>query len=250
MIITRKIIDCQSPADETFYQRKFTIVRCVLKKGELDYEGAVSAAKEMARSTSSGYANDSAYRREIQRKEIDAFSGIITEKGWELFLNYLFGPVAAPTPFVDINKQIDIRLSSAKVIEVRSSFVRNGVKFGLCSERHNFRNIGPYQNSIKPGEIQKDYYCGALITSEKSKLLDLETVEFYLVGSSTWEMMMTIGHEVTLSEDNHPLLTPGNYRVIEYINTLDVGQFVNHLVKEECYSVINRLDSLSVTVYC
>src|SRR5690606_2371300 len=123
---------------------------------------------------------------------------VLAEEGWKQFINSYFNKIAHSTQFTSAAHQIDIMLENGELAEVRSSFPRNGVKFALCSYRYNFKNIGPYSNSVKPGEIQKHFYLGVLFNTKKHLLLDSKEVVFTLVGGSTWQMMVTKGINVNL----------------------------------------------------
>src|SRR5690606_1457817 len=109
-----------------------------------------------------------------------------------------------------------------------SSCPRNGVKFALCNTSANFKNIGPYSNSIKPGEVQKNLYLAVLFDTQKADLLTAETVTFSLVGGSTWDMMVNRGVNVALTPwDDDSFAVRSTYRVVYLNNALDATQVIN-----------------------
>src|SRR5690606_35110536 len=117
--------------------------------------------------------------------------------------------VVKETDYTAPNNQIDLKtLHSDKTIEVRSSFPRNGVAFAICSQNHEFDILGPYQNSYKPEEIQKDFYLRTLyhVPNPASFLEYYKKDGFtvYLTGGATWEMMAddTIAIEKNLIPDD------------------------------------------------
>ena len=120
----------------------------------------------------------------------------------------------------------DIKLQNGEKLEVRSSFPRNGVKFGICNNKFNFKNIGPYSNSVKPGEVQKDFYLAVLFDTPKKDLLDVDEIKFSLIGGSTWEMMMTIGYDDPLIPYDDLVPIESTYKVIALKNVLDTTQLI------------------------
>lgn len=230
MELEKTLIECQVPQDNTNISRDFLTIKVSLKRGEELYNQLFNKAKELSNCVSSAAANESTFSRDDNRKIIDSFGGLIAEKAWEKYINQSFGEIAFPTEFLDASKQIDIKLTNDFLIEVRSSFIRNGVKFGICNDRYNFKNIGPYSNSVKPDEIQKNIYCGVLFETKKDELLTTDRIICYLVGSSTWDMMIEIGIDTRLNARDAIALSPGNYKVVLYKYSMDINQFDAHLI--------------------
>lgn len=111
-------------------------------------------------------------------------------------------------------------------MEIRSSFPRNGVKFALCSERYNFKNICKYTNAYKPSEVDKDFFGAVLFETPKHKLLSAERVELYLVGGSTKAMMFgekSFVANLVAEGDLTKNLT--DYRVLFLKDALDMAGF-------------------------
>ncbi|NMM25845.1 MAG: hypothetical protein HHJ12_00845 [Glaciimonas sp.] len=214
-------IDCQYPANRSFINFKHSIVQCSISKNSVEYKMLLKRAGTLANAVNPAAANASDFWRDDSRLLQDSFGGVLAEEGWMQYLNTKFSNVASPTPFTQAMSQIDIRLLNGELAEVRSSFPRNGVKFGICSEKANFNNIGPYSNSVKPGEIQKHFYLGVLFDTQKDMLLSDEQVVFSLVGGSTWKMMVEVGRDVDLVPDGGVTKNKSTYRVIKFKDALD-----------------------------
>ena len=229
MNFKKQIIKCQDPINSNNIDRDYKVVRVSVSKGSDKYNDILRKSKTLAGVVNSGAANESAYSRDDLRKLTDAFAGLLSEYAWRDFLNKNIVNIASFTEFKAASNQIDIVLAKGDKIEVRSSTVRKGVKFAICNSMYNFKNIGPYSNYIKPGEIIKDFYCGVLFETQKDDLLNANEIVFYLVGSSTWDMMLKIGKDKALNAYDAISIQPGIYRVIEYKNTLDVEQLIGYL---------------------
>lgn len=224
MQLRKHELNCQESSD---IDRTYNLVEVEISKNSNRYTGIFNEAKRLAENVNSFAANN-AGDRNTDRKLIDAFSGLLAEAAWLEFLNKELGSgTASETKFEQASNQVDIRLNNNCLCEVRSSFARNGVKFALCNERYNFKNIGPYSNNIKPGEIEKDYYMGAIFPGDKNNLLSQTKIVFYLVGGSTWDMMVNCGIDTNLCANNGDVAQDGNYRVVFYKDTLDPYQLVD-----------------------
>jgi len=183
-------------------------------------------------------ASDSLQRRELERLQIDGVSGFLAEWCWHYFLNDLHGSDFVKfTEFRDVAYQIDLVITkNNKRIEVRSSNVRNGVKFGLCNRRYQFHIVGPYKNLVKPGEVGKDFYVMVLYPVEKKKWfsdfynLDIVTVD--LTCGANWEMMddENIYKWETLESKDISSSIKSEYRAIPFGKSLDtfkIAQLMN-----------------------
>jgi len=170
---------------------------------------------------------------------LDCLSGCLAEQASVIWLNTaLKEGVASRPPADSARNQIDLLLgASSKTIEVRSSFVRNGLEFALFQkERDSGRQyidiLGPYQNpSYKASERYKDYYLRVLFPGVKQKcasLLATEGYTFYITGGATKEMMQSddFSYIKDLSPREGEVLAAGNYRVIPLGQSLDSDQFL------------------------
>ncbi|MGG7666581.1 hypothetical protein [Dyadobacter sp. BHUBP1] len=230
MILTPLTINCQIPPNARYSARQFRIIQCTLERGTPEYEDILERSGQLANLVNAGAANNAQSDRTLARRKIDSFGGLCAEAGWEQYINSCFTDIASPTPFTAASVQIDIMLSQGHLVEVRSSFPRNGVKFALCNTAANFKNIGPYSNSIKAGEIQKNMYLAVLFDTPKANLLTEDVVTFSLVGGSTWDMMMNQGSNVTLTPwDDDSFAQQSTYRVVFLNNALDTFQVINQI---------------------
>lgn len=182
-------------------------------------------------------ANNASMKRNRTRLENNASAGLLAEYCWKKYINLKAKKnIVDYTEFTDASVQIDlVVLENNKLIEVRSSFPRNGIEFAICSMTYEFDILGPYSNSVKPGEIQKDFYIRTLfhIPAGKTFLHVAKGNGFkvYLTGGATWDMM--IDDQVSKNKD----LLPDDfvsqvqeekslYRVVPFSKSIDtVGIF-------------------------
>jgi hypothetical protein len=219
-------INCQNPPVGWNINRNFQIVQCVIENGSEEFNNLQRKANDLANLVNDYAANNSTFNRLPKRKAIDAFGGVLAEEGWMQFINSQFGAIAFPTQLEDINEQIDIQLLNGEKLEVRSSFPRNGVKFGICNNKFNFKNIGPYSNTVKPGEVQKEFYLAVLFDTQKRDLFTVDEISFSLIGGSTWDMMMQIGYDDPLKPLDDLIPIESTYRVIQLQAALDAIQII------------------------
>ena len=144
------------------------------------------------------------------------------------------------TEFNDVSNQIDLLLKNGKSMEVRSSFPRNGIKFAICNERYNFKNICKYDNLYKPSEVTKDFFASVLFETPKFKLSSSEEIIFYLIGGSTRDMMLTKSFESDLVAEDDLTEKRTRYKVIKLSNALDMAGFDNYLIEMEFQKMHNN----------
>lgn len=222
MNIEKVIIECQTPPTNSNIHKNFYVIRCELIKGSDEYNDILARANQLANLVNAGAANHSDIERNLTRRIIDSFGGLCAEYGWEKAINMVFNDIASPTPFTSASIQVDIQLTNGEKLEVRSSFPYKGVKFAICNNYAPFKNIGPYSNSIKPGEIQKNLYLCVLFDTQKKDLLTAESIIFTLVGGSTWDMMVNQGVNTALIPyDDDSFAARSNYKVIKLSDALD-----------------------------
>lgn len=134
----------------------------------------------------------------------------------------------------DFFNQIDLRITSnLKTVEIRSSFPRNGIEFAICHATYEFDIIGPYNNTYKPGEIQKDFYIRTLFPFDSALIIEkIQQNNFgvYLTGGATWAMMSD--DNIAIVKDFIPdgeinpdrLSSKSSYRVVPFSRSLDTLQ--------------------------
>lgn len=203
----------------------------LIKKGEI-----------LAGLVNRGAANNSTYARNLSRVVNNCIAGLLAEYVWKQYLNN-DAEIVQETELVEVKTQIDLKIvHNSKTIEVRSSFPRNGIKFALCHNRYQFDVIGPYLNTYKPGEVQKDYYVRTLFPFQSNQLLDKlkeDNFEVYLTGGATWNMMGTEG--VAINKDFIPedeieisrLETRSYYKVVPFSEALDTLEIAEQIIKGE-----------------
>ncbi len=192
-------------------------------------------ASKLASQVCSATANDAQRYRTKNTVLANCLAGVISEYFWTKYLNSNKIIVTEPQ-FNSASNQIDlIIVSNNKTIEVRSSFPRNGEEFAICHQTYQFDILGPYSNSYKPGEIQKDFYVRTLYKLNRPidiiKQLKDGNLEIVLAGGATWEMMINpkISKDKTLvPEDSLTNEGRTNYRVVPFCYALDTIE-----IKEE-----------------
>lgn len=197
--------------------------------------------QELAEKVNPAAANNSSYRRNRERLINNAAAGILAEYCWKKYLNRKAKePIVEYTEFTDASVQVDLIVSKKKkLVEVRSSFPRNGIEFAICSKQYEFDILGPYSNSVKPKEIQKDFYTRTLFHVPKNKTF-LEVAKsdgfrVYLTGGATWEMMVDNNYSKNknlLPDDyvSQVQETKSSYRVVPFsksLDTLEVFDLIN-----------------------
>ena len=122
-------------------------------------------------------------------------AGVLAEYCWKHFINERAKrEIVLETEYTGSSTQIDlITKHTNKKIEVRSSFPRNGIDFALFNRKYQFDILGPYSNTVKPAEIQKDYYIRTLYPFESKDFFFRfnASIEVYLTGGATWKMMIS-----------------------------------------------------------
>lgn len=189
-------------------------------------------------------ANNSQEKRNQDDITVDCFTGIISEYAWKYCINLLSIDInIKEIKEINIQNQIDlICIKNQKTIEVRSSFVRNGIDFAIFNDKFGFDIIGPYENEYKITENAKDFYVRVLFhynNKEKNKFIQSVMVsdttnpfDIYLVGGATWEMMNNtelykikhLSSEEMLGSFDKSGNT--NYRTIPIIKALDTIEII------------------------
>lgn len=239
-------IDCTKDYPNTLRKTPFYVVSY-----SLDYIGddndrllidkLLHKAHLLSLRVNQGKANDSSRNRTTKLIEANCIAGVISEYFWMLYLNSE-KEIVQPTLFNDSASQIDLEIIDTKgKIEVRSSFPRNGIKFAIC-DIHQFRIVGPYSNSYKLGEVQKDFYVAALFhLSNPEQIREKLTngkFTFYLTGGATWDMMWNSRTSIIkdlIPEGSFEIQIKTSYRVVPYSSALDAKE-----IKETILETINK----------
>ncbi|MBT0883152.1 hypothetical protein [Campylobacter sp. 2018MI13] len=230
--ISYEMIDCQNPQNRNNICRIHKVVKFTFKNENENKNKLLEKATQLANSVIPNCANNSVNVRDTKRLLLDAIAGVLSENALVSYINKIVKQdIARLTPFKTAKNQIDIQLNNGKTIEVRSSYIRNGVKFGICNEKYNFKNICKYENLYKPDECNKDFFACVLFETNKENFLNEKTIIFYFVGGSTKQMMMddSIAFINTLEPEDDLIKIKTNYRVIKLKDALDANGFEEYL---------------------
>lgn len=242
MIVEYKKIECLKGFRNTKRTSPFRVVVYTLnyQSDECDrtlVDYLLEKAHVLASKVNQYAANNSMVVRSQEVILANSIAGVASEYFWMKYLNRDNNYVAE-TEFTDSSTQIDLRvLHNNKKIEVRSSFPRNGIDFAICHPFHQFDILGPYSNTYKIGEIQKDYYVRTLFhlynpTDIVQKIRE-EGFKIYLTGGATWEMMLddTIAvNKDFIPQDSLYERVKTVYRVVPFSNALDTGEIKNLII--------------------
>lgn len=232
-------INCQDHYEESRRSSPFFII-----KYELNYEsdefdrtlidGLFEKAHVLASRVNPQPANAEKEIRLPDTLLANAIAGVVSEFLWLDFLNSdPQNPIVRDTPFTDASTQIDLEvINGGKMIEVRSSFPRNGLVFAICDPEHQFDILGPYANSTyKPGEIQKQFYVRTLFVVEKPtdiiESIKKDGFEAFLTGGATEKMMRSPKFSLVKSlrpEDALRMAGQARYKVVPFSRALDTIQ--------------------------
>lgn len=211
------------------------VVEFTINKSQPEFQQLQNRAFELSLKVHPNKANSALTKRDKEMLVRDSLGGVLAEYGWYSYIKHSYGDIVSYTEFESTKNQIDLVLSNKKTIEVRSSFPRNGVRFALCSKKHNFKNICKYDNLYKPSEVDKDFFAMVLFETQKEDLFESnsEEVVFYLVGGSTRAMMedKNISFLDNLIAEDDLTYTKTDYKVIYLYNALDMHGFDNYMKK-------------------
>ena len=242
MIFIEQIINCTQHNDYKNSKRStpFTIARSTLNyvsnpNHKTFIDKIIGKGKVLAQKVNPAAANYSTKTRKKERLINNATAGLLAEYAWKQYINQKAGTkVVDYTEFTDAATQIDLYvISNNKLIEVRSSFPQNGLVFAICHATFEFDILGPYSNTVKPGEIQKDFYTRTLYHIPKNtsfmELLKKDNFKVYLTGGATWDMMTNTDvsknkdllpqDAVTIAEEEK-----STYRVVPFSKALDTDK--------------------------
>jgi hypothetical protein len=200
----------------------------------------INSGKRLAHHVNPAAANNAFHKRTKERLVDNCVAGVLAEYCWKKFLNDTAGDkIVDFTDFKGASIQIDlITLNSKKLIEVRSSFPRNGLEFAICHSTHEFDILGPYSNQVKPSEIQKDFYTRTLFHVPQGadfvELLKSSDFKVYLTGGASWDMMMNDNYSQNknlLPEDALSKQEESTYRVVPFSKALDSMEIYDLILK-------------------
>ena len=226
----------------TFIDRTYKLAKVIFNRDIQDDRNALEEiyerGVELSGQVNRAAASDVLRKRGEKRLKIDGITGFLAEWCWKYFLNDYYGDGFVDfTDFDSVNRQIDLLINSnEKRIEVRSSNIKNGVQFGLCSNKYQFHVVGPYQNLVKAGEMPKDFYVMVLYPFNKLDFFDSyynkKIVEVDLTCGATRDMMTdeNIFDWVTLEAKESHSMVSSKYKGIKFrksIDTIDITNLMN-----------------------
>lgn len=194
-------------------------------------------ADELASKVNQYGANNSTAIRPKNVILANSIAGVVSEFFWRNYLNR-DNIYVSETEFTDSSTQIDLKvIHNNKKIEVRSSFPRNGIDFAICHPYYQFDILGPYHNSYKAGEIQKDYYVRTLFHLDKPidiiQKIKEDNFKIYLTGGATWEMMIDDRYAINkdlIPQDDLYERAKSTYRVVPFSNALDTEEIKMRII--------------------
>lgn len=196
---------------------------------------------ELINNRLNGRSASSGIIRSDETVTADNLIGLIAEYVcYEVLKRELGGQNVVKPQSESSNNQIDIQLSSGDTIEVRSSCIRNGLKFALFGVNRNNNKqyidvIGPYYNTAyKSYESLKDFYMRVIYIGETSsifsRILNGEEIVLYITGGATKEMLSEIGYRKYMtSPADSRAQRKGNYLVVQMSDSLDYSEFIEKL---------------------
>lgn len=204
----------------------------------------LSEANKILNNAHSRAANSNIIRNE-KTKENDAFAGILAEFAIMKFLNSLQQNSAYRPIITSTKNQIDIIWKYQKIdfsLEVRSSFVRNGIEFALyainpAKEETYFDVLGPYYQEYKTTyDNQRDVYARVLFSGNKYNVKErfiTQKESFYIIGFMYGEYLVNLNLHKSLESDDSTFSKfgskTGDYLVSPINNITDIETFMVNL---------------------
>ncbi|MBS5359001.1 MAG: hypothetical protein KHX87_07860 [Streptococcus parasanguinis] len=212
---------------------------------EDDKEKIKQDAEELSQKANKKGANSGEKRTAIV-VENDAYAGVLAEFATVYYLNSLNLGRAFRPKVTDLSNQIDVvwefNDNLSKTVEVRSSFVNNGLVFGLFviddkTKQPYFDIIGPYyQKNYKADyEPTKDLYARVLFEQKKYDIKNrfIKNDEpFYLIGLLSGKELIKLDYHKSLTENDATNIVDGDYYVAPINHIWDIAEFKEILPKK------------------
>lgn len=183
--------------------------------------------------------------RDRERIRHNCIAGMFAEYCWKDYLNKKYGNnFVANTQFQGASNQIDLITERRNLkIEVRSSFVRNGIKFALFHPKYHFDVLGPYSKHVNEKEYpepQKDFYVRTLFSMTPTDYFDLlldRKFKIYLTGGATWDMMKdnskSYDKELIPEDEIKVTKEKNRYRVVPLPKALDTKKIAEMIFNSD-----------------
>ena len=240
---------CEEEFKGTKRENKFRLIKVSLdrNKDPLDViilNRFIKFGNNLSKDVNSTSANKSDSRRNSNTVLANCIAGLLAEFFWKTVVNLFHKDLlVSETEYESSENQIDlISIKKNLKLEVRSSFPRNGIGFAICHPSHQFDILGPYNNSYKPSEPEKDIYLRTLfhVDSHDDFLNRVNNtgIDIYLTGGATWEMMFNdkISLVKTLAPEDSVSNISSDYRVVPFQHALDTFDIIKKIVETELAS--------------
>lgn len=225
---------------------KYTIVKATFDRNNL-YDSALLSeiynnGITLAQNVDIHAANNGFLSRPMNILQINSVSGLLAEYTWKEYLNFKAGKqIVDFTDYSDPHDQVDLKFINENIrIEVRSSFVKNGIQFALCNRKNMFDVLGPYTNVYKPHETFKDYYVRVLY--------DMPAYNFWsYFNKSNIDVFLTCGATVNMMQNNNIYIyknlkppetlveVESQYRCIPFNRSYDTIDIADLIIKNANY---------------
>jgi hypothetical protein len=236
--------NCSEYYKDTKRLKPFRVVKCQFfyQSDEADkrlIDELIAKGTVLAEKVNPKAANKATKDREYIRILNNCVAGLVAEYLWQRYLNRKEN-IVVETTFSGAKTQVDLQIiSNGKKVEVRSSFPYAQIHYVLCHGEKEFDVLGPYANSYKAGEIEKDFYVRTLFRVRKIasgaresfiERLKGDTYEAYLTGGASFEMMLddAIAKNKDLVPEDSISITDSSdrtaYRVVPFSKALDTPE--------------------------
>ncbi|MFT8600894.1 hypothetical protein [Liquorilactobacillus satsumensis] len=240
-----QIIIKPQKCNKTSIKRNYAVLKMSFSDFSVNDQNKIKLeANQLAAMANSGAAN-SGHTRNSMVKKNDAFAGIISEYATMYLLNSLVPNSAIRPPVTNTENQVDVLwhyLNQDLSIEVRSSFVNNGIPFALFAVdsytgKTYFDVLGSYyQQSYKSHyEPPKDAYSRVLFEGRKYNVYNRFVIQkecFYVIGFMDGPTLINTNYHKPLTPNSaftkHGSLT-GSYYVAPMDTITDIYSLANNV---------------------
>lgn len=204
----------------------------ILKDSELLYELANNKGANTGK------------KRTDMSKWNDCIAGVLSEFGVKKFLSKSLESVNVLRPEAKSGKnQIDLVLQGNKdknyEIEVRSSFVNNGIPFALYgvdkeTGKNYFDVLGPYKQTTYKDEFEsvKDIFFRVLFNGKKYNVENRfvnKNESFYIIGAMIGKDLVDLNYKKDLSARDAVNINTGEYYVAPMSYIKDTKEIIDYL---------------------
>lgn len=229
----------------TSIKRNYTILACQFSDFTQPDQQLIHQEANILANKANNSAANSGKTRDLIIKKNDAYAGILAEFATMYLLNRCCPNSASRPTMTTTANQVDIFWNYLKQqwsLEVRSSFVNNGIPFSLFAVNNQtgktyFDVLGPYyQQSYKATyEPIKDVYVRVLFPKRKYDVYNRFIKQnecFYVIGFMDGPTLINLNYHKSLQPNSsftkHGNLT-GSYYVSPMDNIIDVKKIIHNI---------------------